>query len=211
MDSWSTRPPRRQDRSPSSPRGRPHDHGASMTMVLRERSAHAAAPNGGVPARRAVIRWALRLLRREWREELLILAPITVAVGGTVVGSAVATTTPSPANAGFGTALDLATLAGPGPRVAAGIASISHRFGTVDVIENQTLPVPGTIQTYSLRAQNPHGPFGAPMLSLTSGQFPAGAGQVAVTSGVASDFHLTVGSSWTAGGVTRKVTGIVAN
>jgi putative ABC transport system permease protein len=49
------------------------------------------------------------------------------------------------------------------------------------------------------------------MLSLISGQFPVGAGQVAVTSGVASDFHLTIGSSWTVGGVSRKVTGIAAN
>jgi putative ABC transport system permease protein len=167
--------------------------------------------NGGVPARRAVIRWAVRLLRREWRQQLLILALITVAVAATVVGSAVATTTPSPATAAFGTAQDLATFAGPGSRAAAEIASISRRFGTVDVIENQTFPVPGSIQTYSLRAQNPHGPFGRPMLSLISGQFPAGADQVAVTSGIASDFHLAVGSTWTVAGVTRKVTGIVAN
>jgi len=32
-----------------------------------------------------------------------------------------------------------------------------------------------------------------------------------MTGGVASDLHLTVGSSWTVGGVTRKVTGIAAN
>jgi putative ABC transport system permease protein len=182
-----------------------------MTTVLRERPATRRASNGGVPARRAVIRWALRLLRREWRQQLLILALITVAVAATVVGSAVATTTPSPATADFGTAQDLATFSGPGSHIAAQIASIEHRFGTVDVIENQTLSVPGSIQTYSLRAQNPHGPFGQPMLSLISGQFPVGASQVAVTSGVASDFHLTVGSSWTVGGVSRKVTGIAAN
>jgi putative ABC transport system permease protein len=128
-----------------------------------------------------------------------------------VVGSAVATTTPSPATAAFGTAQDLATFTGPGSRVAAEIASISRRFGTVDVIENQTFPVPGSVQTYSLRSQNPHGPFGRPMLSLISGQYPAGAGQVAVTGGVATDFHLAVGSTWTAGGVSRTVTGIVEN
>src|SRR5580693_6410249 len=185
--------------------------GDAMSTVVRERPAATRAPNGGVAARRAVIRWALRLLRREWRQQLLILALITVAVAATVVGSAVATTTPSPATADFGTAQDLATLTGPGSHIAAQIASIGHRFGRVDVIENQTLPVPGSIQTYSLRAQNPHGPFGPPMLSLISGQFPAGAGQVAVTSGVASDFHLTTGSSWTVGGVSRTVTGIVAN
>jgi putative ABC transport system permease protein len=182
-----------------------------MSMVAQERPATRKAPNGGVPARRAVIRWALRLLRREWRQQLLILALITVAVAATVVGSAVATNTPSPATAAFGTAQDLATFTGPGPRVAAEIASISRRFGKVDVIENQTFPVPGSIQTYSLRAQNPHGPFGQPMLSLISGQFPVGPGQVAVTSGVASDFHLAVGTSWTVGGVSRKVAGIAAN
>src|ERR1700728_2906104 len=182
-----------------------------MSTALRERPASRRPLNGGVPARRAVIRWAVRLLRREWRQQLLILALITVAVAATVVGSAVATTTPSPATAAFGTAQDLATFTGPGSRVAAEIASISRRFGTVDVIENQTFPVPGSIQTYSLRAQNPRGPFGQPMLSLISGQFPVGADQVAVTSGVASDFHLAVGSTWTVGGVTRKVTGIVQN
>ncbi len=182
-----------------------------MSAAVRERPAARRASNGGIPARRAVIRWALRLLRREWRQQLLILALITVAVGATVVGSAVATTTPSPASAAFGTAQDLATFTGPAPRVAAEIASISRRFGTVDVIENQTLNVPGSIQTYSLRAQNPHGPFGQPMLSVISGHYPAGAGQVAVTAGVASDFHLAVGSSWTAGGVSRKITGIVQN
>jgi putative ABC transport system permease protein len=182
-----------------------------MSTKVAERPAARRAANGGVPARRAVIGWALRLLRREWRQQLLILALITVAVAATVVGSAVATSTPSPATAAFGTATDLATFTGPAPRVAADIASIEHRFGTVDVIENQTLSVPGSIQTYSLRAQNPHGPFGRPMLSLISGRFPAGADQVAVTSGVASDFHLAVGGSWTVGGVSRTVTGIVQN
>jgi putative ABC transport system permease protein len=153
----------------------------------------------------------MRVLRREWRQQLLILLLITVAVAATFVGSAVATATPSPATAAFGTAQDLATFTGPNSRVAAEIASISRRFGTVDVIENQTFSVPGSVQTYSLRAQNPHGPFGQPMLSLISGQFPAGSGQVAVTSGITSDFHLAVGGSWTVGGVSRKVTGIVQN
>ena len=182
-----------------------------MGAVPRARPATRRPSNGGVPARRAVIRWGIRLLRREWRQQLLILALIMVAVAATIVGSAVATTTPSPATAAFGTAQDLATFTGTAPRVAAAIASISRRFGAVDVIENQTLSVPGSIQTYSLRAQNPRGPFGQPMLSLISGHLPVGASQVAVTSGVASDFHLTLGGIWAVGGVSRKVTGIVRN
>src|SRR5215469_16001799 len=166
--------------------------------------------NGGVPARRAVIRWAWRLLRREWRQQLLILALITVAVATTFIGSAVATNTPTPPGAGFGTATDMATLA-PGPHLAAQITSMAHRFGRVDVIENETLSFPGSVTTYSLRAQSPTGAFGGPMLSLQSGRYPSSAGEVALSSGVASELHLTIGDTWHAAGPPRRVVGIVAN
>ena len=120
-----------------------------------------------------MIRWAWRLFRREWRQQLLVLALIIVAVAATVVGAAVATTTPPPANAGFGTAEDLATFQPPGPGLATQIAALQHRFGRVDVIENQTIAIPGSINTYELRAQDTHGPFGQPILSLLSGHYPA--------------------------------------
>ncbi len=79
------------------------------------------------------------------------------------------------------------------------------------MIENQTLAIPGSISTYQLRAQNPRGPYGQPMLSLVSGHFPAGPGQVAVTGGVAADFGLRIGSVWHQGGTARRVVGIVQN
>ena len=182
-----------------------------MSTALRERPAAAGAPNGGVPARRAVTRWAWRMFRREWRQQLLVLALIVVAVAATVLGAGVATNTPPPADAGFGTARDLATFPGHDPHLAAQIAALQHRFGRVDVIENQTIAIPGSINTYDLRAQNPRGPFGQPMLSLVSGHYPAGPGQVAVTDGVASTFNLKVGGVWNQGGHARRVVGIVQN
>jgi putative ABC transport system permease protein len=127
-----------------------------------------------------------------------------------VVGAAVATDTPSPAGAGFGTAQDAATFPG-GPHLASQIAALQQRFGRVDVIENQAVAIPGSISTYDLRAQNPAGPFGQPMLSLVSGHYPAGPGQVAVTAGVAATLGLKVGDLWHQGGTTRQVTGIAAN
>jgi putative ABC transport system permease protein len=167
--------------------------------------------NGGAPARRAVIRWALRLLRREWRQQLLILVLITVAVGATVVASTVATDTPAPIAGVLGTAQDAASISGPPAQVNAGIHKIQSLYGRTDVIENESVPVPGTQNTFDLRAQDPHGPFGGPLLSLVSGQYPAAANEIAVTSGVAADFNLKTGSSWTVVGRTWKVTGIVAN
>ncbi len=180
------------------------------STALRERPASAGTSNGGVPARRAVIRWSWRMFRREWRQQMLVLALIVVALAATVVGAAVATNTPPPAGAGFGTAQDMATLPG-GPHLAGQIAALQQYAGHVDVIENQTVAIPGSINTYDLRAQDPHGAFGQPMLSLVSGHYPAGPGQVAVTQGVATTFNLTIGDMWHQGGQVRQVTGIVQN
>jgi putative ABC transport system permease protein len=164
-----------------------------------------------VPARRAVIRWALRLLRREWRQQFLILTLITVAVGATVVASAVAADTPAPIAGVLGTAQDAASLTGTSTKINAEIKDLESRYGRVDVIENQNVQIPGTRNTFGLRAQDPHGPFGGPMLSLASGHYPATADQIAVTSGVAADFRLSVGGNWTVAGKTWRVTGIVQN
>ncbi len=169
-----------------------------MSTALRERPARTRAGNGGIPARRAVTRWAWRLFRREWRQQLLVLALIIVAVAATILGAAVATNTPPPANVGYGTAQDMATFHAPDPHLASKIATLEHRFGRVDVIENQTVAIPD-------------GPFGRPMLSLVAGHYPAGPDQVAVTSGVASTFNLKIGSVWRQGGKARRVVGIVQN
>ena len=127
-----------------------------MSTALRERPARAGAGNGGVPARRAVIRWSWRMFRREWRQQALVLALIVVALAATVIGAAVATDTPPPAGAGFGTAQDMATFPG-GPHLASQIAAVQQHFGRADVIENQITAIPGSINTYDLRAQDPHG------------------------------------------------------
>jgi putative ABC transport system permease protein len=167
--------------------------------------------NGGLPARRAVVRWAWRLFRREWRQQFLILSLITTAVAATIVGSAVATNTPPPKNAGFGTAGDAVSFTTYDAHTASVIAGLEHRFGRIEVIENATESIPGSINTYQLRSQDPNGPFSAPMLSLVSGHFPSGADQVAVTNGVASAFHLSEGATWWVGGAKRQVAGIVEN
>jgi putative ABC transport system permease protein len=181
-----------------------------MSATVTERPAH-AMPGGGVAARRAVIRWALRLLRREWRQQLLILALITVAVAATVVASTVATDTPAPAAGVLGTAQDAASIVGSPASVNAQVRDLAQRWGRADVIENQSVQIPGTLNTFELRAQDPHGPFGGPLLTLVSGQYPSTASQIAVTSGVATDYNLRIGSSWTVNGTARTVTGIVQN
>jgi putative ABC transport system permease protein len=182
-----------------------------MTTTLERPPSPVLPIDGGMPARRAVVRWAWRLFRREWRQQLLILALIVVAVAATIVGSAVATNTPPPKNSGFGSAQASESFTTYDAHVASAIAKLERLVAPVELIENETESIPGSINTYQVRAQDPHGRFSGPMLSLISGQYPSGAGQVAVTSGVASAFHLRVGATWRVGGVGRRVVGIVQN
>jgi putative ABC transport system permease protein len=150
------------------------------------------------------------MFRREWRQQSLVLALIVVALAATVLGAAVATDTPPPSGAGFGTAQDMATFP-PSPQLSGQIAAIKQKSGRVDIIENQTAAIPGSVSTYDLRAQDPQGPFGRPLLTLISGHYPAGPGQVAMTAGLAATLGLKAGDVWHQGGQARQVTGIVRN
>ncbi|MGO9301493.1 MAG: hypothetical protein ACLQEG_14305 [Acidimicrobiales bacterium] len=155
----------------------------------------ARPPDGGLPARRAVMRWAWRPFRRECRQQLLMLGLVIVAVAATILGSTVAKNSPVPANFGFGTAKDMASFQVSDPHLASDVAAL-RAYSRTEVIENETLPVPGTLETFQLRAQDPRGSFGRPMLTLVSGCYPTRPTEVAATPGVAAAFHLVIGGSW---------------
>ena len=70
------------------------------------------------------MRWAWRLFRREWRQQILVLTLITVAVAATIFGAALGTNLPLPANAGFGSANALVNLPGNDPHLASEIAAL---------------------------------------------------------------------------------------
>jgi putative ABC transport system permease protein len=172
--------------------------------------APAASGGGSRAARRAITRWAWRLLRREWRQQLLVLALLTVAVAATTVGLGIVVNIESSDQALLGTAstrIDIVNPDGAG----AVIAAAREEFGTVEAIEHENIPVPGSVTPVDLRAQDPHGVYGRVMLHLTSGSYPSGAGQIAVTPAVASTFSLKVGDSWRVNGRTLRVVGTVEN
>ena len=127
----------------------------------------------GLVARRAVFRWGWRLFRREWRQQLLVLGLLTVAVAATVWGAGVITNLQlaNPNYATYGTAAAQVTLPGNDPQLAADIAAISGRWSPADLIEDQDVP-DGTTQPVHLRAESPHGHYNAPLLSLVSGSLP---------------------------------------
>jgi putative ABC transport system permease protein len=185
----------------------------STTLAPPPPATTAAPPTrGGGPARRAIRRWAWRLLRREWRQQVLIIALLVVAVAATTVGLGLVVNSQGNDQGIFGTADARIDIAAPGPNgLEADLAAARQRFGTAEAIAHEHVPVPGSVTPVDLRDQNPDGLYSTPMLRLVSGGYPAGAAQAAVTAAVATTFNLQVGSSWTVNGRPLRVVGIVEN
>jgi hypothetical protein len=159
-------------------------------------------------------RWAWRLFRREWRQQLLVLTLIGVAVAATVFAAGVATNTPPPKNATLGGAPYAVTMPGTEPHLTAAIDTVvsdAHQAGTsVQVVEEQRLST-GSLNPVDLRSERPDGPFARSSLALLAGRYPDGPGQVALTRSVASLYDVGVGDRWHAAGRSWQVTGLVEN
>jgi putative ABC transport system permease protein len=178
-----------------------------------EQSTQHVAGNGGAPARRAVVHWAVRMFRREWRQQIMVVALLTVAVAAAVGFSAAAyTMAPVPGNADFGTATRFLKLESTDPQVlATDVHAAKEWFGTIDVIGHRTVPVPGRFEQVEYRTQDPEGAYGGPMLDVLEGSFPGGAGEIAVTDALADSFELDLGDTFDVDGTDRTVVGVVEN
>src|SRR5918997_1823241 len=146
-------------------------------LPARSRCSRQAIGGDGGRARRAVIRWAGRMFQREWRQQILVVTLLTVAVAA-AVGSITVAYNASPADdAEFGAADHLLRFDGADPRkLQAGLAAAEQSVGTTD-----------------FRAQDPHGAYGSQLLAVRQGRHPVGPGEVAVTDGVADLLQVEIG------------------
>jgi putative ABC transport system permease protein len=168
------------------------------------------ARSGGVAARRAVIHWALRLFRREWRQQLLVLSLLAVAVAAATACITIVHDAAQADRSRFGSADTLLAFDGTDPqKLEAGLARARRAFGTVDVVEHRTVNVPGSVDTVDYRAQSPRGTYAH--LALRQGRYPIAPAEVAVSDGVAELLRHGLGSTLALDGRRRTVVGIVEN
>lgn len=168
--------------------------------------------SGGMPARRAVIRWAVRIYRREWRRQILMLILLAVAVAGSSFGVVATYNMAASSDATFGRAEHLMKFDGSDPAdLTARIAAARQWFGTIDEIGHRYAQVPGLFDPVDIRAQDTHGAYGASMLALRKGRYPSGSGEIAITNAVARTLKASVGTQVSLDGRTRSVVGLVEN
>jgi putative ABC transport system permease protein len=114
-----------------------------MSVMLQDRPVLPGSVSGGAAGRRVVIRWARRLLRREWRQQILVLALLALTVGAAAFGVAAAYNVASLPGPQFGSANYLLQFAGTGQKtMTADIAAARRTFGTIEVIGRQFVSIP---------------------------------------------------------------------
>jgi putative ABC transport system permease protein len=180
--------------------------------TLAHRSALRGPADGGGAARGAVVRWAWRMFRREWRQQLLVVTLLTVAVAAAIGSITIAYNAVPADDSDFGSANQVLTFDGSEPRtLQAGLDAAEKSFGTIDVIGHRPVPIPGSVEKVDYRSQTPGGTYSDDLLALRRGSYPVGPGEVAVTDGVAESLRLETGSTLALDGRRRTVVGIVEN
>jgi putative ABC transport system permease protein len=171
----------------------------------------AAPRSGGIAARRALIRWARRMFRREWRQQGLVLTLLTVAVAAAIASITIVYNTAPADNAQHGSASYIFRYDGTNPKLEAELAAARRYFGTIEVIRHRSVPIPGSVESLDFRAEDPNGVYGSELLAIRLGRYPHGPREVAVTDGVARLLRLQLGSTLALDGHRRAVVGIVEN
>jgi putative ABC transport system permease protein len=170
------------------------------------------ATRGGVPARRALVRWAWRLLRREWRSQALVTVLLMVTVLAAVCGGAVIYNMPEPVPPALGSAGSMMTLESKDPQaIAADVATIRRTVGAVDVIGHNHVKAPGSATPIDYRSERLHGTFTRWLLAIRQGRYPSGVGEAAITDGTAKLLGLRLGGTISLDGRSRTIVGIAEN
>ena len=134
------------------------------------------------PGRRAVLRWARRLFRREWRQQLLVFVMLTAAVAAAVTLATTTVNGASHTSGEFGDARAVLVIEGKDAAEAkAGVDQAAAQYGTIEPIAHAEVAVPGSLDTLDVRDQSPAGAFSSPTLRLLDGRYPTTAGEVALT------------------------------
>jgi putative ABC transport system permease protein len=160
-----------------------------------------------------VARWALRLLRREWRQQVLVLTLLTLVVAASVAfASAAYNTVGVSDDARLGSAQHRYDAELPGPGKLPGlVAAATAQLGAVDVFVSWFRPIPGSVEMVEFRSQDPDGAFSPPLLALRQGRYPEGDDEVALTDDLAKVLRLGIGEHLDLDGRARRVVGVVEN
>ena len=152
------------------------------------------------------------MLRREWRQHVLVVTLLSVAVAAALFGAAAAHGVAPSHDGRFGLASHRFEISGADPdQLDEFVADADAWFGGVDVIASRRLEMPGTTERLEIRTQDPAGTLSAGMLAVRDGRYPVSADEVALTDGAAQLLGVSIGDTVELDGQQATVVGHVEN
>ena len=158
-------------------------------------------------ARRFLRRWNARVLRREWRQFLVIFGLMLAGVTLSVAGSLAAFNLVEPAQSSFGNGQFEVSTGGDTAVMDATLTKDGHAFGRID---SATLTVTGSNQRVDVRVVDPMNAVTGPLIAVVEGRLPVAKTEVAVTDRAVLDGG-EVGAVLVIDGSEVTVVGVVEN
>lgn len=167
-------------------------------------------PRSPRAGRWAIVRWAWRMFRRDWRQHALVLSLVTVAVAAALAGTAMVVGA-ADVDHGLGDANALVRIDAADPDADATVAALRDRFGAADVVRHELVTVPGFVQRLDLRSFPAEGTFTGPLLDLRDGRLPTADDEIALTPFVLDELDAGIGDEVDVDGSRWSVVGEVEN
>lgn len=153
-----------------------------------------------------VRRWALRVVRREWRQHFVILVFITTGVAVSVTAALAAYNLVEPPESAYGNAQFAATSPDP-EQLQSALDGQDVSFAR---LETSTLGRDQTTESVTVKVIDPENSVSAPLFTLLAGAWPQGEFEIALTDRAVSE-ELAIGSTITLDGQELRVVGKVEN
>jgi putative ABC transport system permease protein len=160
-------------------------------------------------SRRAIGRWGYRLVRREWRQQVLIIGLIAVAIAFACFGTVVLSNAES-SQAAAGTTTHVVVLSTKTKTAKEQVGSIANRFDPIAPsmwrVNEQRRGYASEFDLSDARIDF-RDPFGVRMFHLTGGVAPKSAGEVALTETLMRRIDANIGTRIDLTGGTYRVVG----
>lgn len=156
--------------------------------------------------KRFVRRWALRVVRREWRQHLVILVLIATGVAVSVAAALAAFNLIEPPESAYGNAQFAAT--SPDPELLE--STLESQGISFARLETSTLDRDQTTESVTVKVIDHENTVSRPLFTLLEGEWPQGDFEIALTDRAVSD-GVAIGSTVILDGHELTVVGTVEN
>lgn len=154
-------------------------------------------------------RWAWRQLRREWRQQVLILTLVAFAAGGAAFFATMIYYSNQPASAFTGSAAQRLIVTEGEGTIQETLRSVEQALGTIETTGIRDARRDQSSLTFQLSDPPEASVFGAEPIRLLDGRRPTGTAEIAISPALASQLNLDVGTDFPIDGASRVVVGLV--